>query len=222
MDDKRYGLNDMVRAGCGDCKGCSECCRGMGQSILLDPYDIWQLETNLGETFGGLLREKIELHVEDGLILPNLKMKGAEECCGFLNQEGRCGIHAFRPGLCRLFPLGRQYEGQNLQYFLLENACPNGQTKVRVRKWLEIQDSRRYTDFLIKWHDLRKRLQAELVEKETGGEEPVPKEPVEMETAESEHMKEQNMRFLHIFYEEPYGPEEFYGQFEERLSRFEG
>lgn len=220
MDDKRYGLNDMVRAGCGDCKGCSECCRGMGQSILLDPYDIWQLETNLCETFGGLMREKIELHVEEGLILPNLKMQGAEECCGFLNREGRCGIHPFRPGLCRLFPLGRQYEEQNLQYFLLENACPNGQTKVRVRKWLEIQDSRRYTDFLIKWHDLRKRLQAEFAEKETGRDEHVPKESVETETAESEHMKEQNMRFLHIFYEDPYGPEDFYGQFEERLNRF--
>ena len=35
-------------------------------------------------------------------------------------------------------------------------------------------------------------------------------------------MKEQNMRFLHIFYEEPYGPEDFYGQFEERFNRFWG
>lgn len=209
MDDKRYGLNDMVKVGCGDCRGCSDCCRGMGQSILLDPYDIWQLETNLGETFGGLLREKIELHVEEGLILPNLKMQGAEECCGFLNQEGRCGIHAFRPGLCRLFPLGRHYEGQNLQYFLLENACPNSGTKVRVRKWLEIQDSRNYTAFLVKWHDLRRHLQQELGEL------------AEKEPAQPDRMKEQNMRFLHIFYEEPYEVGDFYGQFEERLSRFE-
>lgn len=205
MDTKRYDLDDMVRAGCNDCKGCSDCCRGMGQSILLDPWDIWQLEVNLGETFKGLLRDKIELHVEDGLILPNLKMQGAAEHCGFLNQEGRCGIHAFRPGLCRLFPLGRNYQGQNLQYFLLENACPNGRTKVRIRKWLDIQDYRSYTAFLIKWHDLRKRLQEELAGKEA---------------SEPDSMKDGNMRFLHIFYEGQYEPDDFYGQFEERLNRF--
>lgn len=206
MDAKLYDINDMVKAGCNDCKGCSDCCRGMGQSILLDPYDIWQLETHLEETFAGLIREKIELHMEERLILPNLKMQGAAECCGFLNQEGRCGIHAFRPGLCRLFPLGRNYEDRKLQYFLLEDACPNGGTKVKIRKWLDIPDSRQYTDFLIKWHDLRKRLQEELAEKET-------------ETPDI--MKEQNMRFLHFFYEKQYEPEDFYGQFKERILHFE-
>lgn len=204
MDTRLYDLNDMVRAGCNDCKGCSDCCCGMGQSILLDPYDIWQMETHLGETFAGLMREKIELHMEERLILPNLKMQGNKECCGFLNQEGRCGIHAFRPGLCRLFPLGRNYEGQKLQYFLLEDVCPKDRTKVKVKKWLDIPDSRSYTDFLVKWHDLRKRMQTELAEKETG---------------EPDIVKEWNLKLLHIFYEEQYRPEDFYGQFEERLQR---
>ena len=39
-DGKRYGLNDMVRAACNDCAGCSSCCEDMGESILLDPLDI--------------------------------------------------------------------------------------------------------------------------------------------------------------------------------------
>lgn len=205
MDTKLYDLNDMVRAGCNDCNSCSDCCRGMGQSILLDPYDIWQLETHLGETFAGLMREKTELYMDGRLILPNLKMQGEAECCGFLNKEGRCGIHAFRPGLCRLFPLGRNYEGKKLRYFLLEDACPNGRSKVKVRKWLDIPDSRRYTGFLVKWHDLRKSLQEEIAEKEE---------------TEPDMIKKRNMELLHIFYEEQYKPEDFYGQFEERLQRF--
>ena len=184
MDMKLYDLNDMVRAGCNDCKGCSDCCRGMGQSILLDPYDIWQLETHLGENFAGLMREKIELHMEERLILPNLKMQGEAECCAFLNEESRCGIHAFRPGLCRLFPLGRNYEGEKLQYFMLEDVCPNDRTKVKVKKWLDIPDSRRYTDFLVKWHDLRKNLQKEIAEKEE---------------SEPDMIKIRNMELLHIF-----------------------
>ena len=29
-DGRLYGANDMVKADCGDCEGCSACCRGMG------------------------------------------------------------------------------------------------------------------------------------------------------------------------------------------------
>ena len=36
-DGKLYTANDMVRADCHDCEGCSACCKGMGNSIILDP-----------------------------------------------------------------------------------------------------------------------------------------------------------------------------------------
>ena len=32
-DGKRYGANDLVKVGCDDCRGCSACCNGMGDSI---------------------------------------------------------------------------------------------------------------------------------------------------------------------------------------------
>ena len=73
-DGKRYGLNDMVRAACNDCAGCSSCCEDMGESIILDPLDIYELTKNMNTTFENLLKEQIELHVADGMILPNLKM----------------------------------------------------------------------------------------------------------------------------------------------------
>ena len=75
-DGKLYGLNDMVKAGCEDCVGCSACCHGMGTSIVLDPYDIYRLTAELGQTMEQLLAEKIELNVVDGMVLPNLSMKG--------------------------------------------------------------------------------------------------------------------------------------------------
>ena len=95
--------NDMTKLGCGECSGCSSCCRGMGQSILLDPYDIFQLQIATGQSFAGLMQEKIELCVESGIILPALRMQSETDACGFLNHEGRCRIHPYRPGLCRLF-----------------------------------------------------------------------------------------------------------------------
>lgn len=199
MDVRLYDLNDMVKVGCNDCKGCFSCCRGMGESIILDPYDIWQLETKLHTTFTELMKDKIELHVTDGLILPNLKMQGTEERCGFLDEKGRCAIHEFRPGLCRLFPLGRNYENHKLQYFLLEDACPNGnQMKMKIKKWIGIPDSRQYEKFLLTWHDLRKELQERLNE---------------------DNMKAVNMQFIRIFYEDQYMDENFYGQFACRLKK---
>lgn len=39
-DGRLYSSNDMVRADCHNCEGCSACCRGMGNSIVLDPLGI--------------------------------------------------------------------------------------------------------------------------------------------------------------------------------------
>mgnify|MGYP005907611695 CR=1 FL=1 len=93
-DGKLYSSNDMVKVGCHDCNGCSACCCDMGESILLDPMDVWRLERNLGQSFEQLLAGAIDLHVEDGLILPNLKMapSATGPKCSFLNEEGRVFI----------------------------------------------------------------------------------------------------------------------------------
>ena len=134
-DGNLYDLNDMVKADCNDCKGCSACCRGMEQSIILDPLDIYHLTTELGMSFEELLAGAIELNVVDGVILPNLKMKTDTDSCFFLNTDGRCSIHAFRPGICRLFPLGRFYENHDFKYFLQVHECKNpNKTKVKVKK----------------------------------------------------------------------------------------
>ena len=89
-DGRLYTANDMVKADCHDCKGCSACCHGMGTSIVLDPLDIHRLCSGLSVDFVILMNGKIELNIVDGLTLPNLKMSGVGESCGFLSESGRC------------------------------------------------------------------------------------------------------------------------------------
>ncbi len=203
METRLYTVNDMAKAGCNDCQGCFSCCQGMGDSIVLDPYDIWQLEKNTGASFAGLMQKEIELHVENGLILPNLKMQEKTGACAFLNEKGRCGIHDFRPGLCRLFPLGRKYENEKLYYFVLEDACKGRiHTKLKIKKQLGIEDIRNYEEFLTKWHGLRKDLQTKIAQ------------------SSDEYVKDINMKFLRIFYEAQYTLEDFFTQFEERRKNF--
>lgn len=160
-DGRLYGLQDMVKADCADCKGCSACCQGMGESIVLDPLDSYRLCIHLSVSFDELLaEEKIALHVVDGVILPNLQMTGETERCVFLNAQGRCSIHPFRPGLCRLFPLGRFYEGNSFRYFLQVHECRNGnRAKVKVRKWIDTPHAKENEKFIADWHYFLKKLQ---------------------------------------------------------------
>lgn len=202
-DGKLYGANDMVKADCGDCKGCFSCCQGMGESIVLDPYDVYRLTKGLNVSFEALLNDKIELNVYDGMILPHLKMAGADETCTFLNEEGRCSIHKIRPGICRLFPLGRIYENGSFQYFLQIHECKNqNRTKVKVKKWIDTPDFKQNEVFILQWHDFVSEVQEKM-----------------MELKDDTLFKKVNMFLLQQFFIERYHAEDFYKQFEERLAK---
>ena len=179
----------------------------MGESIWLDPYDVYQLTKHLGKTFEQLLAKEVELHVEDGLILPNIKMTGEGlPQCSFLNEEGRCSIHAFRPGYCRLFPLGRNYEEDKLTYFVLKDACPApNKSKVKINKWLGVPNLKAYEKFLVEWHGLTKALREFYAEHKD----------------EENVIKAINMKCLQIFYLTPYVTEDFYTEFAERKQQAE-
>lgn len=168
-DGKKYGLEDMVRADCAGCAGCSACCRGMGTSVVLDPFDVFRLETGTGLRFEALIQNQLELNVVDGIILPNLKMTGESGACAFLNEEGRCSIHSSRPGICRIFPLGRLYEDGGFQYILQVHECKKEQrAKVKVKKWIDTPDTKRYDQYISRWHYFRKALQKLAREDEDG------------------------------------------------------
>ena len=168
-DGKRYGLEDMVRADCAGCAGCSACCRGMGTSVVLDPFDVHRLVTGTGISFEALLQKHLELNVVDGVILPNLKMAGESEACAFLNEEGRCSVHAHRPGICRIFPLGRLYEDGSFSYILQIHECAKGnRSKVKVKKWIDTPDVKNYDKYIARWHYFLKALQKLAREDEEG------------------------------------------------------
>lgn len=204
-DGKLYAANDLVKAGCNDCVGCSACCRGMGDSIILDPLDIHNLTVGLEMSFEELLEKGyIALRMVDGLILPHLKMIGTEEKCSFLNEEGRCSIHAFRPGFCRLFPLGRVYDEKGFHYFLQVNECAyKNRTKVKVKKWIDMPDMGNYEQFITRWHFFQKEWQAELNACE-----------------DMEARKQVSMLILREFYRKPYSQEDFYTEFANRMESF--
>lgn len=202
-DGKLYTANDMVKADTNHCQGCSVCCHGMGTSIVLDPLDIHSLTSYLGKSMEELLSCALELNVVDGIILPNLSMKGQEEACSFLNSEGRCSIHEARPGICRLFPLGRFYDNNTFQYFLQVQECEKNRTKVKVKKWLDIPNLKAYEEYISTWHYFQKDLQQRLQEKN-----------------QEEFTKQVNMYVLQKFYLQPFSQDaDFYTEFYQRIRK---
>lgn len=204
--EELFEFYKKVRIGCCDCRDCSDCCQGMGNSIILDPFDFYKLEKGLFVTPAKLLESYASLNVNDGLILPNLRMSGGKEQCVFLNEEGRCSIHGFRPGLCRLFPLGRDYKDGKLAYFILEGACsgPGERTKVKIEDWIGEASIEKYQGFLIDWHYYLRGIKEKTAA--------LPDEAWESA------VKAASVNILEKFYLTPYDCQKnFYDQFYERL-----
>jgi len=110
-------------------------------------------------------------------------------------------IHGFRPGFCRMFPMGRIYENGDFRYFLQVHECPYpNKTKVKLKKWLGIPELARYERFVKDWHFFLKDTERKLAEAEN---EEIPKKI--------------NLFLLQQFFQKPYG-DAFYEAFYERLS----
>ncbi len=90
---------------------------------------------------------------------------------------------------------------------MLEGACPNSTTKVKIDKWLGKDAKVKHERFLVKWHELLCG-QTELVLETLQGNEQL--------------AMEKNTMFLKWFYLMPYDVDrDFYEQFEERRMMFE-
>lgn len=204
-DGKKYALSDMVKADCDGCVGCSDCCRKMGNSIVLDPLDFYQISIFLGLRFEALLGDKFELNIVDGVILPNLRMTDdGDEACVFLDTQGRCSIHSVRPGICRIFPLGRLYEERSFSYILQVHECKKAnRAKVKVSKWIDTPDLKQNQKFVLDWHYFLKDVQEELLKR-----------------GEDAYIKKVTIQILQCFYVEPYVQNtDFYQQFYRRLDQ---
>ena len=202
-DGHLYKKEDKVLADCKGCVNCHQCCQGMGDSIVLDPYDIYRLTKGCACGFDDLMQKQVALTMDDGVILPHLQMDEETGCCAFLNEQGRCSIHAYRPGICRLFPLGRIYEEDTFYYFLQVHECvKKDRSEVTVADWLQTDAMEEYEKYIMDWHNLLKEWKAIIKVKQ-----------------DENVIKQMVMYLILQFFKKSYDPEQaFYPQFYERLA----
>ncbi len=207
-DGRLYQASDMVKIGTSGCKGCAECCHVTEDTIKLDPWDIYHLQSGTHLTFQELLAGGyIALGVVDALVMPHIAQSAEGENgkgCRFLGPDERCTIHGFRPGFCRMFPLGRLWrEDGDFSYILQVHECSRRVTKVKIRKWLEIEDLPVYEEYVRIWHSFLTEVRQTI------------------SSISSEALRSKLCTYLlGCFYAEEWETDRsFYDQFEERMVR---
>ena len=158
-DGRHYEIDDFVKADTEGCKGCYSCCHNVGDFVMLNPFDVYEITHYLNTTFDALLIDKVDMIFEDKIALPHLKMVGESNRCALLSKENRCLIHPARPNICRLFPLGRVYEQDDFKFFLQLGVCVKPNLKlIKVQQWIGIENYDANKTFLLTWHHLLKAL----------------------------------------------------------------
>ena len=101
-----------------------------------------------------------------------------------------------------MFPLGRYYEDTGFRYFLQVHECQRkDRSKIKVRKWLDIPDLRKYEAYIFEWHSFLK-----LCERESEG-------------LDGDSLKILQMYLLRTFYQMPWSGDDFYEEFYARLAQ---
>lgn len=161
------------------CTACGECCKDRtgANSIILSPYDMFNLQKNLNVKLRELLDKHVTISIgsNSGLPIAYLRSKTSlvtgETLCTFLKkQDGayRCSVHQFKPVVCSLYPLGRltafdkNSNERILHYLYLGGDCSN-ENKENIHnntidKWVKNREitERVFIDFSIEVSNLLK------------------------------------------------------------------
>lgn len=145
MVKKQYGPNttilDTDEKFKFTCVACGDCCKNRtGQnSIILSPYDIFNLKKNLGLSLSELYKKHLVFNIGSSSGMPMFYLGEKttirnESLCTFLKKEGtnyKCSVHKFKPVVCSVYPLGRvvsvdlKSKEKQLEYIFLGGECSN-------------------------------------------------------------------------------------------------
>jgi len=140
------------------CGRCSRCCHHKG--IALNPYEVLRLARHEGLTTTEFLARYTDR------AGTQLKQR-ADGACVFLGAEG-CSVHADRPLVCRIYPLGRHISPEDEETFY--ELEPHPQTEGRygaqgtVGDYLEAQGARPFMQAADRYLNLFRELTDSLAE----------------------------------------------------------
>ena len=115
------------------------CCRNV--HVRLDPFDVVDLARGLTTATSDVLARHVTLTAGAGGWPLAMLKDAADGPCAFLQPDGRCGVYAHRPTVCRTAPVGRVLErgGAERLFFAKPHpdcaGCFAGAPEQTARQW---------------------------------------------------------------------------------------
>lgn len=118
------------------CKQCGNCCRNRQEPIMLTGYDLFNIAkaTNLSLIEAMVKYTECILGADSRLPVVLLTERYDGSCK--LLRKGKCMIQQDKPLVCRLYPLGRFFDGKQYFYFTQDTCKGEGQ-KIKLKDWLD-------------------------------------------------------------------------------------
>lgn len=142
-----------------NCDMCGNCCRKRSEPIVLTGFDIFRAAQALGVTMEEVIEKNLKGSIGPDSHLPLYVLaERLDGSCRFL-RKGRCMIHASKPSVCALFPLGRMYDARDggFHYFVNAGSCHPGQGFGKtwtLEEWLAEFNIRETESMTLAWNKL--------------------------------------------------------------------
>lgn len=135
------------------CTACGKCCTHR-DDVLMSPDDIYRASKHLGMRTVDFCKQFCTCHMGPDSLLPIMSpiMKGRIEKCVFLENK-KCAIHAAKPSVCELYPLGRlrKPEEGKVIYFMQPMDCGKKDEAHTPREWLSTTGLERSESVSLLW-----------------------------------------------------------------------
>lgn len=131
------------------CKKCGFCCDNT--IIFLYPFDVKNICKALDITTAEFKQYSIFKLDKDNILRCILKNRPK---CPF-NENSNCKIYNSRPVRCRLFPVGRIFQKNEILYAIPEQKCIGFDTgkKQTIEQWLDKEGVTEYNELTKQWND---------------------------------------------------------------------
>lgn len=168
------------------CNRCKACC--INKIIQINPYEIARLANAIGISTNEL---KLK-YTNDGVYLK----QDENGACLFLNEEG-CNVHANRPLVCRIFPLGRHIRENGDIFYTHGNwkPAPNGDYGDNgiVEDYLIAQGVAQFADFADAYFKFYCRLRDYLTQQQDDNSPPPYEDILDLEAVVAQYCQENSI-----------------------------
>ncbi len=120
------------------CKQCGSCCRNREEEIIITGYDIYNIAKGLGTTTAEAIMKYCTISLGPTSALPIAYLKERMDGSCSLLRKGLCTVQKDKPVVCRLYPIGRYYDGTEQRYFKQgAGTCTGLGQEIKLKDWLQ-------------------------------------------------------------------------------------